>query len=143
MSLLAGKDRQKLTWRLRCHDLLAFFLYLQAPPIGRFTSSHEVSLPACCRRHGKHHCAMDMDRLACKQSSQNSPAFAQLIEKCLYTPMAPASWHGQIFSTLPTQLSIFAEVVSHPVSRPQTEARRRIFFLIVPSEAWSTFRSFL
>ena len=109
----AGSDRQSWTSRLSAVILLALFLSLQVLPLVFSRTPDEPSIPDCCRTHGKHHCAMRMHLLAPSRNSHNSPAIAQLTEKCPYTPAAPASLHRHSFR--PTLCSlIFAEVVSHP-----------------------------
>lgn len=114
-------------WRVSSLLLLVFFLSLQVLPFVSSQTFDEASLPACCRTHGKHHCAMNMTLPTGSQSSRSSPVFAQLTEKCPYTPASPMSLHGHSFRPTLAAL-IFAEIVSHPVRRPQTEAQRRISF---------------
>ena len=120
----ASNGRQKWTWRISARILLVLFLSLQVLPFISSQTPDEASLPACCRAHGKRHCARHMNQLA---DSGSTPALAQVTEKCPYTPLAPATMHGHIFKPILAAL-IFAEIVSYPVSRPQMVARLRISF---------------
>jgi hypothetical protein len=77
--------------------LLIFSLLL---PFAQFafgsSENLDASLPACCRSHGKHKCAMRMLSNAEQQSGQtsSSPRLAQVTEKCPYTPGVVASTHS-------------------------------------------------
>src|SRR5512135_2037673 len=59
---------------------LAFLLILffaLGPLQGVLEASEDSRLPACCRRHGAHHCAMSEDmRAALEKATGSSPAFA-------------------------------------------------------------------
>jgi hypothetical protein len=124
---LKRKDRQKWMWRTSAIVLLTLFLVVQVLPFVSSQTPDEASLPACCRTHGKHHCVMNMNLLTRSQGSDHRPVFAQVTEKCPYAPAALVGLHGPGFKPTRSAL-IFAEIVSHPVQRPQTEAHRRISF---------------
>ena len=60
--------------------VLVFSLPLIAPLLA--STPDESQLPACCRRNGKHHCAMSME-------VGNIPSrFHVVSEKCPYSPFA-------------------------------------------------------
>jgi hypothetical protein len=60
--------------------VLVFSLPLIAPLLA--STPDESQLPACCRRNGKHHCAMSMEL-------GNIPSrFRVVSEKCPYSPFA-------------------------------------------------------
>jgi hypothetical protein len=60
--------------------VLVFSFPLIAPALA--SSPDASQLPACCRRNGKHHCAMGMEM-------GGSPARSHLLsEKCPYSPFA-------------------------------------------------------
>jgi hypothetical protein len=60
--------------------VLVFSLPLIAPAL--VSAPDDSQLPACCRRHGKHHCAMNME-------VGNIPSgFHVVSEKCPYSPFA-------------------------------------------------------
>jgi len=58
--------------RLLAVALLLAFTSPLVLPLFAATVDPEASLPACCRRHGHHHCAMMMAMLA----AMNHPAFS-------------------------------------------------------------------
>lgn len=100
--------------------LLLFSLPLVSPLLGE--SVGEASLPACCRRNGKHHCEM----MGMGASTSRTGAGA-IREKCPYTPAAPAVLLLPSF-TPSTAAAIFAGIASHPAIAPQAEAQLRISF---------------
>jgi hypothetical protein len=65
-AILRPMLRRMLTFAL----LIAFGLPLAAQVLGTLTDP-DSRLPACCRRHGKHHCAMPVGEAA----SSSDPAF--------------------------------------------------------------------
>jgi len=62
--------------------LLAFSLPLVAPALA--SAPDESQLPACCRRNGKHHCAMSM------AMGSVSSRYRTVSEKCPFSPYAHA-----------------------------------------------------
>ncbi|MGB9030480.1 MAG: hypothetical protein WCC27_10205 [Acidobacteriaceae bacterium] len=60
--------------------VLIFSLPLIAPLLA--STPDESQLPACCRRNGKHHCAMSM------QMGNIPSRFRVVSEKCPYSPFA-------------------------------------------------------
>ena len=97
--------------------LLLFTLPLVAPLFA--ASMAEADLPACCRRTGKHHCAM----AAIAQESSNATAktkIARVRDRCPYNPTSP------VIVNLPfvpddIRTAIFAGVLSQPACHAQTE----------------------
>ncbi len=83
----------------------------------------ESTLPACCRRDGKHHCAM-MDALE-KQQQSAGLSWKSTARKC---PLFPKSTVG--FLTHPAtplrQVSFAGSTANHPVHKAQTEVLYRI-----------------
>ena len=77
--------------RLLSLVLLAAFGFPLIAPVLALGQHTESSLPACCRRHGAHHCMGDMQR-----SPSSAPAFSQ---RCPSFPQP---------STTPLQLRSFA-----------------------------------
>jgi hypothetical protein len=81
------------------------------------------NLPSCCRREGKHHCAM-----ISMAAAPSGPAVGATHQKCPYFPK-PGS--GPTYSKtvlVNAALTIFASISSHPAVQPQTEARYRTSF---------------
>jgi hypothetical protein len=55
-------------------------------PLSAFVDgSEDASLPACCRRHGAHHCAMAMQMAAMARIADPHPAFSAPLT-CPYYP---------------------------------------------------------
>jgi hypothetical protein len=76
----------------------------------------EQTLPPCCRRGGKHHCAM-MDKLP----HSGGPGFHAIHSKCPCWPTGTVfSSHRNVF--IGNAPPIYGEFISHPASFPQTEA---------------------
>jgi hypothetical protein len=64
-------------------------LFCFGPLAGAFQAGSEQSLPACCRRHGAHHCAMSAESLA-RMASGSGPAFSAPTH-CPHYPSALAA----------------------------------------------------
>jgi hypothetical protein len=86
------------------------------------TAGSEASLPACCRRNGAHHCAGTM------QSAQSPASGIHLSPVPQHCPAYPAVVtqirHGDL--SYNHAALTFAEIVSHPAIKLQTEARARV-----------------
>ncbi|MGB6692418.1 MAG: hypothetical protein WBE76_31640 [Terracidiphilus sp.] len=80
-------------------------------------------LPACCRRHGQHHCAMSEDAaiVLAQEASGNTPVF-RAPSHCPYFPeylsrsMAPSQWLAAIAVSLPASLSQAHSPAALPVA---------------------------
>lgn len=81
-----------------------------------------ASLPACCRRGGKHQCAM-----LSGTGSQQGASISILAEKCPYAPEAPATIHLSIIAPSAGD-AVFAGLISHPAVHAQIAAQYRISF---------------
>ena len=84
-----------------------------------FAGSAESTLPACCRKDGKHHCMMRTESAEASGSS-----FAAVGKKCPYFPRSTAATHVETFAPALKQ-AIFAGIVQHPSISPKTEAGYR------------------
>ena len=83
--------------------------------------SFEATLPLCCRKHGKHHCAMHL-------AEANEPgSFIAVSTQCPYFPRASIALHNEL-STPASAALFFADVIRHPTESPQTEAGYRISY---------------
>jgi|SRR5579883_1252967 len=100
--------------------LLLFGLPLLAPVLA--SDIGEAGLPACCRRSGKHHCAMAGTMLR-----QQGHAISMIAEKCPYTPAVARllPWTPLAPSI---EAAIFAGVIRHPAVHAQAEALYRVSF---------------
>jgi hypothetical protein len=102
--------------------LLAVFSFPLIAPA--FFVDAEANLPACCRRDGKHHCAMTMDETA--SAAGVSVGTAQ--PRCPLYPGASATPVGRYAAVLRSSGAVFGAIVSHPAIQFQTEAGYRISF---------------
>jgi hypothetical protein len=102
--------------------LLAIFGLPLAAPIFASASSAKATLPACCRRNGRHHCAMNQQDSSI--SANRAPAFQAPLEHCPYYPAQMPSPSTVLAMTAAPE--IYAELVSHPAVHAQTESKWRI-----------------
>ena len=106
--------------------LLTIIVAFHGAAIARaITADSETDLPPCCRRHGKHHCAMlDLYR---RLQVSGAPVWTAPIEHCPLYPQEKAQATTPIAMYLPAHgAAIFAGIVSHPAVREQTLARYRM-----------------
>jgi hypothetical protein len=82
--------------------------------------------PVCCRRNGKHQCAMMAGQA--QQQSSSGPAFVTLRATCAYFPSSGAVPVYPGAAKPEASPAIFASLVSHPATPAQCEARYRISF---------------
>jgi hypothetical protein len=100
--------------------LLLFSLPLISPVLALAAIS-DVNLPACCRRNGAHRCTMKLQA----ESSGPGISLSEIPPRCPAYPAAVTPvQHGDLF--LHAASLIVAEIVSHPTSKTQTEARARV-----------------
>jgi hypothetical protein len=101
--------------------LFVFSLPLISPMLAVAVSS-ELNLPACCRRMGAHHCAGMMHPA---QSSDGKINLSAIPPRCpAYPAVVIPVRHGDL--SFEAASLIFAEIVSHPTIKLQTEARARV-----------------
>ena len=65
------------------------------------------------------------ERVEKSEGARAKPAFSAPVDKCPYAPAAIAVSHHAANGVTKSSV-IYAEVVSHPSVRPQTESKRRI-----------------
>jgi hypothetical protein len=92
---------------------------IQAP-----SADPEASLPACCRRHGRHHCAM-MDQMK-KAVTSGQPQIGQTPQHCPLYPHSTTAPVVRYDPGLAPSAAFFANVISHPAVHPQTHAVYRL-----------------
>jgi hypothetical protein len=78
----------------------------------------DSNLPACCRRDGKHHCAM-MDMLE-KQQENAGPSWKTVAKKCPLFPRGTMAFFADQ-STPPPATGFAGSLSGHSVVRAQTE----------------------
>jgi len=104
---------------------IVLLLLFSAPlilPLLALTVSSEMNLPACCRRNGAHHCMMKAPPTESDSAATNLSAIPQ---RCpAYPAVVTPVRHGNL--SFPSASLIFAEIVSHPAIKLQTEARARV-----------------
>jgi hypothetical protein len=99
--------------------LLVFSFTLIAPAVFADAASN---LPECCRRGGKHHCAMRLDNAP----SAQDVAFGSTQPQCPSYPGVLTTPPGGYVAILNKSGTIFGTVVSHPAIQVQTETGYRI-----------------
>jgi hypothetical protein len=94
--------------------LFSFLLIMPA-----WAASIKPDLPACCRKEGKHRCAMQ----AAGHASES--AVVAVSDKCPFFPQTSLAPHHEI-NAITQAAAIFAGWMSHPGGSPQIEAVYRI-----------------
>lgn len=98
--------------------LLLFSFTLMSPLLA--SDVVQANLPACCRRAGKHHCAMP------DSNSEQRKSVGIVAEKCPYIPAAIAALHLPVLAP-PAKAAVFAGLIAHPI-HAQMAAQYRISF---------------
>jgi hypothetical protein len=101
--------------------LVALFSFSPIAP-AVFASDGDSRLPACCRRGGKHGCAM----MASQPASPSGHAVQAAT--CRLFPPAKAIAPVRTVSLSAVSRATFAELPSHPASRSQADAVYRIAY---------------
>lgn len=97
----------------RVLSVLLSLLFCLEPIANLFPGSSESRLPACCRRHGAHHCAMSAHVMAIRsQWVFGSAPFLTAPSRC---PLFPASNALPASTTL--ALSIYPSALPVPVAQ--------------------------
>jgi hypothetical protein len=86
----------------------------------------ESSRPVCCRRDGKHQCAMMAAQA--QEESSSGPALRATRATCPYFPGSGAEPTYPSAAKPEASPAIFASLISHPAVHAQCEARYRISF---------------
>ena len=102
-------------WAMLLLGLFSFSLI--APAV--FASDAGSTLPACCRRNGAHRCSAS-------RGSESGPSVHAA--RCASYPSAKALPIARTVTLASSSQRVFAEIVAHPATHPQTEARFRISF---------------
>lgn len=101
-------------------------LFFGLGPLSAFVdSSQDAGLPACCRRHGAHHCAMYAELMATRagRGIDPTPSFS--------APLTCPLYHGPTFSML---MPAYALTVAAP--------RIRARFTLTPAPAFERIAEF-
>ena len=105
---------------------VAVLMFLALPlclPLAQLRS--ESSLPACCRRNGKHHCASMVRFRSSNQDQPTEPGFRSTTHPCPYRSMlfAPLASHA---AAVPPRSSSWTQLVAYPAVIVQTVLQARI-----------------
>ena len=104
--------------------LVLFGGFYAAPLVQATSSDPESSLPACCRRHGHHHCAtVDQVMMA---TSSSGPQIGQTPQHCPFYPHSTTAPVVRSHPGLAPSAAFFANIVSHPAVQPQVRAVYRL-----------------
>ncbi|HEY1767752.1 MAG TPA: hypothetical protein VGG26_08855 [Terracidiphilus sp.] len=82
----------------RSFSILLILFFGLGPLSATIEGSDDANLPACCRRHGAHHCAASMAMAPAQPGSQ--PAVSAPLT-CPYYPGAAAALTGAVFALVP------------------------------------------
>jgi len=94
------------------------------PLLQASTGREESNLPACCRHHGRHRCAMmDDDR---KRDSNGSPQLAAAPQRCPLFPHSLPAVGVTLHAAPPASAALYAGLTSHPAIHPQIQAAYRL-----------------
>ena len=110
-----------------------FILFFALGPLVTLSSaSDDAALPACCRRNGKHHCAMYMKMMAARMVvPQGAPPIAIPPSHCPYYPQhLPSPW-----TTTPHALVAASFGLPVLLERPHAPAAVRADALLNPIRA--------
>jgi hypothetical protein len=105
--------------------VVVFWMPSLAPLFGA-TGSDEASVPACCRRHGQHHCTMsEAERATLQAIGAAAPEFRAPAQKCPYQRQSVRDvQHGR--SAVTVRQVVYAALVSHPTGLAQTQSKWRV-----------------
>jgi hypothetical protein len=105
--------------------LMAVFSMPSLLPWFSSGATDEVSVPACCRRHGLHHCFMSAAERATLQAiGAADPEFNAPAPQCPYQQSAVRNIR-QATSFLPVVAAVYASVASHRTGLTQTHSMWR------------------
>jgi hypothetical protein len=103
---------------------ITLFAVLTMPvvlPLVASPADAESLLPACCRRNGKHHCAM----MATMERESRELGFGRQPDLCPYRSSKLTLAHTFSFYP-PASFAFYAAVLQHPAVHQQTAIRRLV-----------------
>lgn len=108
-------------------------LFSLGPLAATFRASDDTRLPACCRRHGAHHCAMSDDAMArgIEGNAASKPSFAAPSHCPLYPHGTPAPSSSQALTAVQAHASSFLVAAYRPIEPQRAPANRPISNLSV------------
>jgi hypothetical protein len=102
--------------------LLFLFSLPLISPVLALTANSDDFLPACCRRNGAHRCTMKVRPATSAPGGINLSAIPQHCPS--YPAVVRQTRHNDL--SVPVASLIFAEIVSHPAIKFQTQTRARV-----------------
>ena len=96
----------------RGFSILLVLIFSLGPLTAFSSASEDVSLPACCRRNGKHHCAMAMQGMAATLAPADATPIAKAPSRCPYYPQ-----HATVRNTPVHALRVSSPGVPVPPAR--------------------------
>ena len=105
--------------------IVVFGMPALAPLFGT-VAPDDANVPACCRRHGQHHCLMgEAERTALQALGLASPEFRAPAPTCPYQHSSVRSVQ-QVRLAIPAAQVLYAALVSHPTGLAQTHSKWRV-----------------
>lgn len=101
--------------------LLAIIGLPYATPLFALARGEDASVPACCRRNGKHHCT----GMASPANAGSEHHFRAPTDLCPMYSRGTVAVHHEVLAP-PVGEAVFAELTSHPAGMAQVESRWRI-----------------
>lgn len=107
---------------MRTLSAILLSILMGLPIAAPLFASGEPSLPACCRRDGKHHC---MRSVSPGTTGESAVGVSRAEAKCPQFPRTLGlTSRGQ--PGLTASAAVFAEIVSHPAVSPQAQSNYRV-----------------
>jgi hypothetical protein len=82
----------------------------------------DAGLPACCRRHGQHHCTMSMERMAQLGRQSSQPQIGAICPRYPRHEVAPVAGAHLIVFRAPQRAAAFSAAFA-PTARAETSRR--------------------
>jgi hypothetical protein len=109
--------------RLLSLVLLAIIGLPTVAPALALAQDPDAGLPVCCRRHGQHHCAVSMERMAQLSRDQSQPQIGAVCPSYPRHEVAPVAGAHLLAFHAPQRAAVFFAAA---VSSNRVEMRRRI-----------------
>jgi hypothetical protein len=111
-----------LARRLLSLVLLAAVVLPAMAPALALAQDPDSGLPACCRRHGQHHCSMSMEQMARMSHSSSQPQIGTICPCYPGRQVAPVTGAHLLALHAPQQAAVFSAALA-PAPRAQTHGR--------------------
>jgi hypothetical protein len=104
--------------------LVLICCFYAAPLVQASSTDPEAGLPACCRRHGNHHCLMMGQRT--QELASGTRQVSRVPQQCPFYPHSTTAPVVRLHAGLAPSATFFARVLSHPAIQPQVRAVYRL-----------------